>query len=219
MGHIAPGRNKKCLFFFRWLKYRTVNSGRQTLRINHKTRDAPQKRRSTLRSVTSDWANMLWHWPDNISWMAPLPFFHRRGIIIATLVVLVAILWPEPTLTVSTERSVTLNGDNQRQQPASSNRPIQQRSATATPEQWHSFQISPGQTMAQLFRDNSLPVNDLFAMVQVEGADRPLSNLHAGQAIKIRKNARGELTGLTLENDDGPVLFTRQSDGSFLRAR
>ena len=39
----------------------------------------------------------IWHLPDRISWMSPLPPAHRRGIILALLVMLVAFLWPEPS--------------------------------------------------------------------------------------------------------------------------
>ncbi len=52
-------------------------------------------------------------------------------------------------------------------------------------------------------------------MAQVEGAGKPLSNLKNGQMIKIRQNASGVVTGLTIDGDNGQqVLFTRQPDGS-----
>ncbi|STL28319.1 cell envelope opacity-associated protein [Escherichia coli] len=35
--------------------------------------------------------------------------------------------------------------------------------------------------MAQLFRDHGLPATDVYAMAQVEGAGKPLSNLQNGQ--------------------------------------
>ena len=56
-------------------------------------------------------------------------------------------------------------------------------------------------------------------MAQVEGAGKPLSTLKNGQKVQIRKNANGVVTGLTIESDNGQVLFTRQADGSFIRAR
>ncbi|EKN6161022.1 lysine transporter LysM, partial [Yersinia enterocolitica] len=36
----------------------------------------------------------IWHLPDSFEWMEPLPLFHRRWIIIATTVLLLALLWP-----------------------------------------------------------------------------------------------------------------------------
>ena len=43
--------------------------------------------------------------------------------------------------------------------------------------------------------------------------------LQSGQQVKIRQNAQGVVTGLTVESSNGPVLFTRQPDGSFIRAQ
>ena len=73
---------------------------------------------------------------------------------------------------------------------------------------------------AQLFRDHGLPATDVYAMAQVEGADKPLSNLQNGQMVKIRQNASCVVTGLTIDTGNNQqVLFTRQPDGSFIRAR
>jgi Cell envelope opacity-associated protein A len=59
----------------------------------------------------------------------------------------------------------------------------------------------------------------VFAMARVEGNDQPLSALKNGQQVKIRQNAQGVVTGLTVDSSNGPVLFTRQPDGSFIRAQ
>ena len=57
-------------------------------------------------------------------------------------------------------------------------------------------------------------------MAQVEGAGKPLSNLKDGQMVQIRQNASGVVTGLTIDTGNGrQVLFTRQPNGSFIRAR
>ncbi len=56
-------------------------------------------------------------------------------------------------------------------------------------------------------------------MARVEGDGQPLSALQSGQQVKIRQNAQGVVTGLTVESSNGPVLFTRQPDGSFIRAQ
>ena len=80
--------------------------------------------------------------------------------------------------------------------------------------------IESGKTLAQLFRDNGLPATDVYAMAQVEGAGKPLSTLQSGQTVQIRQNANGVVTGLTIDTGNGQqVLFTRQSNGSFVRAR
>lgn len=107
--------------------------------------------------------------------------------------------------------------------------PVQQQTATAPrqhtepagiEQQWRSYRVESGKTLAQLFRDNSLPPADVYAMAQVEGNGKPLSNLQSGQIVKIRQNASGVVTGLTIEqNGSAQALFTRQPDGSFIRAR
>lgn len=168
------------------------------------------------------WLSHVWHLPDRMHWMDPLPTPHRRGIIAAVVVILLAFLWPSPS-----PQRVPVT------QPQSSSEgtevPLQANIADDFPQgsstqgdsrgQWHDYTIASGQTLAQLFRDNNLPVNDVFAMAQVEGNDKPLSTLNAGQRVRIRQNAAGVVTGLTLESASGEILFTRQADGSFLRAR
>ncbi|MNE66637.1 Opacity-associated protein A LysM-like domain protein [compost metagenome] len=87
-------------------------------------------------------------------------------------------------------------------------------------QQWRSYRVEPGKTMAQLFRDHNLPPTDVYSMAQVEGAGKPLSNLQNGQMVQIRQNASGVVTGLTIDTGNGEqVLFTRQTDGSFIRAK
>ena len=110
----------------------------------------------------------------------------------------------------------------QTQQPAAS-QPYQsssQQSAPGIEQQWRTYRIESGKTLAQLFRDHGLPATDVYAMAQVEGAGKPLSTLQSGQTVQIRQNANGVVTGLTIDTGNGQqVLFTRQSNGSFVRAR
>lgn len=57
-------------------------------------------------------------------------------------------------------------------------------------------------------------------MAQVEGQDKPLSNLKAGQEVKIMLDAQGVVAALAIETTNSTeVLFTRQSDGSYRRVR
>lgn len=167
----------------------------------------------------------LWHSPAELRWMDPLPLVHRRGIIAAAVLVLLAFLWPD-------------SGQQQSAPPPSpppaqpDNRPLQanindggqqpEDQAPARPDakgNWQRFTVADGQTLAQLFRDHNLPVNDVFAMARVEGDDKPLSTLQRGQTVKVRVDAQGVVTGLTVETSNGPALFTRQPDGSFIRAQ
>ncbi|HEB0853933.1 TPA: OapA family protein [Citrobacter freundii] len=106
----------------------------------------------------------------------------------------------------------------QAQQSQPQTQPFQQDSGID--QQWRTYRVDSGKTLAQVFRDHNLPPTDVYAMAQVEGAGKPLSNLKNGQMIQIRQNANGVVTGLTIDTGNGQqVLFTRQPNGSFIRAR
>lgn len=201
----------------------------------------------------------IWHAPDNVRLLDPLPPAHRRGIIIAAIVLVIGFLLPSddapvaPTVTrdaqldmqsqsqpaVETQHQpqlVTPQNDpgqvapvapepiqegepeEQPQQSTSQGQPFQPDSGID--QQWRSYRVGAGKTMAQLFRDHGLPPTDVYAMAQVEGAGKPLSTLKEGQLVQIRQNANGVVTGLTIDTGNNQqVLFTRQPDGSFVRAR
>ena len=203
----------------------------------------------------------IWHAPDNFRIMDPLPPMHRRGIIIAAIVLVIGFLLPSsdtsdaPVVT----RTAQLDLQSQSQPPTEAQlqaqlvapqndpgqvaplapEPIQEGEPDAQPQaqqsqpqtqpfqqdsgieqQWRSYRVDSGKTLAQVFRDHNLPPTDVYAMAQVEGAGKPLSNLKDGQMVQIRQNANGVVTGLTIDTGNGQqVLFTRQPNGSFNRAR
>lgn len=199
----------------------------------------------------------IWYAPDNFRIMDPLPPAHRRGIIIAALLVVIGLLLPsgdsgddapvrrdaqldiapsQPTAqpvapTVSDPQLVAPVApepiqEQEQEQPegtqanGAQNNVVQPfQESGGIDQQWRTYRIASGQTLAQLFRDHNLPATDVYAMAQVEGSGKPLSTLQTGQVVKIRQNASGVVTGLTIETGDGEVLFTRQSNGSFIRAR
>ena len=170
------------------------------------------------------WLSTVWHYTDNIRGMSPLPPAHRRGIVIALLVMLLAFLWPSSSPQYPVERQQTAGGEKEVPMQAGiydQEAPQQNAQPPKADSQgeWRNYTIASGQTLAQLFRDNNLPVGDVFAMARVEGSDQPLSALQSGQQVKIRQNAQGVVTGLTVDGASGPVLFTRQPDGSFIRAQ
>ncbi len=203
----------------------------------------------------------IWHAPDNFRIMDPLPPMHRRGIIIAAIVLVIGFLLPSsdtsdaPVVT----RTAQLDLQSQSQPPTEAQlqaqlvapqndpgqvaplapEPIQEGEPDAQPQaqqsqpqtqpfqqdsgieqQWRSYRVDSGKTLAQVFRDHNLPPTDVYAMAQVERAGKPLSNLKDGQMVQIRQNANGVVTGLTIDTGNGQqVLFTRQPNGSFIRAR
>ncbi|MFT8212217.1 MAG: LysM-like peptidoglycan-binding domain-containing protein [Symbiopectobacterium sp.] len=183
-------------------------------------RNTPSIALSAHTQRVRDLLRNLWHHPDSYRWMDPLPAFHRRAILIAIVLLLIALLWPYSPPTSRAPQSATpiaLNEPTPMQSNLTPNVPAP--AETAAPA-WQTYPIAAGQTLAQLFRDNNLPVNDVFAMAQVEGRDKPLSNLRAGQEVKLQLNAQGMVSELEIETADGQrVHFTRQSDGVFLRTR
>lgn len=200
----------------------------------------------------------IWHAPDDLRILDPLPPAHRRGVVVAALAIIIGFLLPsaDDSPPPQVTRSAQLDFQSQSQTPQPDAQPLhaqlvtpsndldqvapvapepvqeeQQSEQQAAPSRtqpyqesrsssdWRTYQVEAGKTLAQLFRDNNLPPTDVYAMAQVEGAGKPLSNLKNGQKVQIRKNANGVVTGLTIESDNGQVLFTRQQDGSFIRAR
>ncbi|MDX5628813.1 MULTISPECIES: LysM-like peptidoglycan-binding domain-containing protein [unclassified Brenneria] len=176
----------------------------------------------------------IWHLPDSYHWMEPLPPFHRRWMWVAAGIVLVAILWPyspppapppqsrpvadAPSAPMQAE--VVENSSLARQAPAVQPAQPAQSAPQNVDASWRNYEISSGQTLAQLFRDNNLPVSDVFAMAQAEGDDKPLSNLRAGQHVKLQLNAQGAVTALEIETTGNQLIrFTRNADGGFTRSR
>lgn len=94
-----------------------------------------------------------------------------------------------------------------------------QQNTQSTPEQtWQTYTIKEGQTLAQLFRDNQLPVNDAFSMAKSEGQQKSLSQLRSGQTIRLQRNPQGDVDMLEVTNNAGTVItYTRLSDGSYYR--
>lgn len=201
----------------------------------------------------------IWHAPDNFRIMDPLPPMHRRGIIIAAIVLVIGFLLPSsdtsdaPVVTRTAQLDLQSQSQTEAQLQAQlvapqndpgqvaplAPEPIQEGEPDAQPQaqqsqpqtqpfqqdsgieqQWRSYRVDSGKTLAQVFRDHNLPPTDVYAMAQVEGAGKPLSNLKDGQMVQIRQNANGVVTGLTIDTGNGQqVLFTRQPNGSFIRAR
>ena len=196
-----------------------------------------------MRFAVKPWLVKIWHAPEHVRLLDPLPPAHRRGIIASIALIVVCFLWPAATPPVTQPQRIPLASQPDSPLQANLVVPSAQNNATddapqteqqAPPasqaptihendieHQWRTYRIAPGQTMAQLFRDNNLPPTDVYAMAQVEGNDKPLSNLQTGQTVHIRENANGVVTGLSIESDkdNSQVRFIRQPDGRFILER
>ena len=86
--------------------------------------------------------------------------------------------------------------------------------------EWQKYQVKQGETLANIFRDKSLPLTDLYAVAAIEGKDKPLSRIKAGQWLRYKQTAKGGLDVLQIESRKGEsVMFFRRSDGSFVRSQ
>lgn len=177
---------------------------------------SPAPPHSGMAQRGKTWLATLWHLPDGFKWMGPLPPLHRRWLLIVALMVAIVLLWPyspqtPPASTVRNDAppAPTMQAelvDNSAVAGSTDNRQVQ------------TYRIADGQTLAQLFRAHNLPVADVFAMAQVEGNDKPLSSLQAGQEVRIVQNAQGVVTLLEIETGAaGPVRFLLPPDGSYQR--
>lgn len=192
-----------------------------------------------MQFAVKPWLTRIWHAPEHIRLLDPLPPLHRRGIILGFACVILGFLLPgadNDSHPVSRDAQLSVQSQSPMQAeltpsnvPATPVEPPRVEEQTQAPvphdnndieQQWRSYRVAAGQTMAQLFRDHNLPPADVYAMAQVEGDSKPLSNLQTGQMVQIRQNANGVVTGLTIDiGNDQQVLFTRQPNGSFIRAQ
>lgn len=81
------------------------------------------------------------------------------------------------------------------------------------------FTLKKGQTLAQVFRSNGLPVDDLFRMTAVEGPQKPLNQVESGDKISVTKGKGNTISVLRIDKANGQsATFKRQKDGSYRRS-
>nr|WP_086939472.1 LysM-like peptidoglycan-binding domain-containing protein [Thaumasiovibrio occultus] len=84
---------------------------------------------------------------------------------------------------------------------------------------WQQHTIKAGETLATIFRNEALPISDLYAIAAIEGDDKPISQIKAGQIFRYRQTADGKLDGLQIDRgSDDPVTYLRLTDGTFFRS-
>ncbi|MEI8608259.1 LysM-like peptidoglycan-binding domain-containing protein [Enterovibrio sp. Hal110] len=80
--------------------------------------------------------------------------------------------------------------------------------------------MARGDTLSNIFRQQDLPLPDLYAISSIEGDDKPLSRIQPGQLLRFKRDSQGELDMIQIEvSKDTSVIFFRLSDGSFARRK
>lgn len=150
-----------------------------------------------------------------------LPKLHQRALYILVPVVLLLLLIPFPETASGTDAvksvepqrtSVEVNTQSLSEQGEAKTQPLQS-------DQWKEYQVKSGDTLAQVFRSNNLPMADLNALVNVEGKDKPLSQIKVGQLVRFKVKEDGNLDILQLKDSSKSVMFYRNSSGSFTKSK
>jgi cell envelope opacity-associated protein A len=161
-------------------------------------------------------------------WWFIFPQFHRHALTVLVPVTLLlgVIPWPSPdqedrnTLGSTPVRvEVGLNTtplDNSAMTPQARTK---KASEALVRSAWISYTVKQGDTLAQFFRENDLPMSDLTGLIAIEGNDKPLSNIRPGQLIRYKLNKDSQLDILQLEKSGQSIMFFRLSSGGFGRSQ
>lgn len=155
-------------------------------------------------------------------WLS-LPKLHRTGVTVLAVLLVILLLWPasdKAPVSVSNERvTVQLNVTADVQEDTAfednSNKIVQSQTVDT---EWVNYEVKRGDTLSNIFRDQNLPLPDLYAISAIEGKDKPLSRIQPGQLLRFKRSPAGELDMLQIETTgSASVIFFRLSDGSFAR--
>ena len=138
-------------------------------------------------------------------------------VISPIVLILLFVPLPEPKVDVApttsrVELEINTVGLSEQQNAKSS-------SSETSNNNWQEYLVKQGDTLAQVFRNNDLPLSDLNALVRIEGSDKPLSQIRKGQLVRFKLAETGQLDILQLEKGDTSVMFFRLSDGGFGRSK
>lgn len=153
-----------------------------------------------------------------VSAWSTLPALHRKVLIILVPVVAVLAVIPLPESSpvakapVNSRVELEINTVGLSAQKSDEQKQLKSN-------QWHEYTVKAGDTLAQVFRNNELPLSDLNALVKIEGGDKPLSRIKQGQLVRFKLADTGKLDILQLEKSNSSVMFFRLSDGGFGRSK
>ena len=152
-----------------------------------------------------------------------LPKLHQRALMILVPFLFILFVLPAPEVAPDSEQDRVSSESKQRVSVninttgLSQKRSDEQQSLKS--EVWKEYTVEKGDTLAQVFRNNDLAMSDLNALVRVEGSDKPLSRIKAGQLVRFKLAEDGKLDILQLEKSSKSVMFFRLSDGAFGRSK
>ena len=148
-----------------------------------------------------------------------LPKLHQRLLTVISPIVLILLFvpLPEPKVDVApiisrVELEIDTVGLSEQQNTLSN-------SSEPSNNNWQEYLVKQGDTLAQVFRNNDLPLSELNELVRIEGSDKPLSQIRKGQLVRFKLAETGQLDILQLEKGDISVMFFRLSDGGFGRSK
>lgn len=88
-----------------------------------------------------------------------------------------------------------------------------------TVSEWVEYQVQQGDTLSNLFRALQLSLVDLYAIVAIEGDDKPLSQIRPNQYLGVKVDLNGKLQALRVRGAKQPILFVRNTDEKFVRTQ
>jgi len=148
-----------------------------------------------------------------------LPSLHQKLLMVLVPIVAILVILPSPKVTDPVLASVP----SSRVELEINTVGLSEQKSTEQKElkssQWKEYSVKKGDTLAQVFRNNDLPLSDLNALVKIEGQDKPLSRIKQGQLVRFKLAETGQLDILQLEKSGNSVMFFRLSDGGFGRSK
>lgn len=179
--------------------------------------------------------------PDHDYW-AVLPKPHRIGISVLAVLIIVLVLWPNsddesPLLTEEDQLDEFIPSHLKNSDMVGHTQAISDLSLlsgivdekdddvvvvvvdpSGDDHLWVSHKVAPGDTLAEIFRSQKLPLPDLYAITAIEGKDKPLSHIQPGQRLRFKRNLQGEIEMIEVERTNKrAVLFSRLANGRFVR--
>lgn len=83
---------------------------------------------------------------------------------------------------------------------------------------WRDYRIVRGDNMTKVFRKNKFKLSDLYAILAIEGKEKPLTRLQPNQNVRFLVSNKGQLDALEIEvAGQDPATFMRNEVGKFER--